>query len=115
MSRTRDSFAYRCLPLNIANAHGWELLCPAAFEAVWNGKTGIRGVVVTSQAPEDQRPISHFGHGILTFHVETLFRTEPGINLWVTGPVNRPKDGIYALTGVVETDWLPFTFTMNWR
>ena len=33
----------------------------------------------------------------------------------VTGPVNRQKDGIGALTGIVETDWLPFPFTMNWR
>ena len=105
MTRTRVSFAYRCLPLNIANAHGWELLCPAAFEAVWNGKKGVRGVVVTSEAPADQLPLSHFGYGILTFNVRMLFRTEPGINLWVAGPVNRPKDGIYALTGVVESDW----------
>ena len=25
------------------------------------------------------------------------------------------KDGIYPLTGVIETDWSPYTFTMNWR
>lgn len=33
----------------------------------------------------------------------------------MTGPANRPKDGIAALEGVVETDWAPFSFTMNWR
>ena len=115
MSQTPDNFAYRCLPLNIANAHGWEILCPAAFEAVWNGKPGLNAIKIRSQAPENQRPTSHFGHGILTFHVNVLFRTEPGMNLWITGPVNRPKHGIYALTGVVETDWVPYTFTMNWR
>src|SRR5580692_8143916 len=52
---------------------------------------------------------------ILTFHVEGLFRTPPGWNLWVGGSPNRPKDGIYPLTGIVETDWAPYTFTMNWR
>ena len=26
MDATPESFAYRCLPLDIANAHGWELL-----------------------------------------------------------------------------------------
>ena len=26
-----------------------------------------------------------------------------------------PKDGIGPLEGVIETDWLPFTFTMNWQ
>jgi hypothetical protein len=30
------------------------------------------------------------------------------------GPVNRPKDGIAALSGVIETDWAPYGFTMNW-
>ena len=25
------------------------------------------------------------------------------------------KDGIAPLTGVIETDWLPYPFTMNWR
>jgi hypothetical protein len=30
------------------------------------------------------------------------------------GPANRPKPGIQALTGVVETDWVPYSFTMNW-
>jgi Family of unknown function (DUF6065) len=26
MDATDQRFAYRCLPLNIANAHGWEIL-----------------------------------------------------------------------------------------
>jgi hypothetical protein len=32
-----------------------------------------------------------------------------------TGPLNRPKDGIAPLTGIVETNWLPYPFTMNWQ
>ena len=35
-------FAYRCLPLNIANAHGWELLCTTAFSAIWDGRNSMR-------------------------------------------------------------------------
>jgi len=31
------------------------------------------------------------------------------------GPINRPKVNLYPLTGVIETNWLPFTFTMNWQ
>ena len=61
------------------------------------------------------RASSHFGHGVLTFNVNALFRTEPGYDLMVTGPLNQPKDGIQPLTGIVETDWSPFTFTMNWK
>jgi hypothetical protein len=51
---------------------------------------------------------------VLTFDIGCLFRTEPGVNLWVSGPVNAPKDAIAPLTGIVETDWAPYTFTMNW-
>ena len=32
----------------------------------------------------------------------------------VQGPVNRPKDAVAPLSAIVETDWAPFTFTMNW-
>lgn len=53
--------------------------------------------------------------GIVTFHTGHLFRTPPGWGVWVTGPPNWPKDGIAPLTGLVETDWLPFPFTMNWQ
>ena len=58
---------------------------------------------------------SHFGHGILTWHVPYLFRTPPGYNLLARGPANWPKAGAYALEGLVETDWAVATFTMNWK
>ncbi|MEQ8195141.1 MAG: DUF6065 family protein [Rhodospirillales bacterium] len=113
MDATPQSYAYRCLPLNIANAHGWEVLSPSTFEVRWNGGPSKEDLAVTPLAGTFL-PTSHFGSGILTFHPGYLMRTEPGHNLWVTGPVNRPKDGIAPLSGVVETDWAPYTFTMNW-
>jgi len=57
---------------------------------------------------------SHFGSGILTWHIPFLFRTSAGLNVLVRGPVNTPKDGIAGLEGIVETDWTAATFTMNW-
>jgi hypothetical protein len=114
MDSTNERYAYRCLPLNIANAHGWELLCPAGFTAVWRGDPALDALWITPDPGTDCPAMSHFGHGILTFHVPAIFRTEPGYDFMVQGPINRPKDGIYALSGVVETDWAPFTFTMNW-
>lgn len=117
MEATPDKFAYRCLPLNIANAHGWELLNPRAFEAEWDGGSGTDSVVVrpASEGRAQDLPVSLFGQGVLTFHVEGLFRTPPGFNLWVGGSPNAGKDGIHPLAGVIETDWSPYTFTMNWR
>ncbi len=117
MDASNQQFAYRCLPLVIANAHGWEILSPAAFEAEWTGSNALDGVRIKPLSPFGDYPpvMSHFGEGVLTFHVLGLFRTDPGVNLWVTGPVNRPKHGIQALTGVVETDWAVASFTMNWK
>ena len=50
MDATSDSFAYRCLPLNIANAHGWELLSPIGFSAKWSGGNERRDVQITLPA-----------------------------------------------------------------
>jgi uncharacterized protein DUF6065 len=117
MDVTEDGFAYRCLPLNIANAHGWFILNTVAFVAQWDGGNLLDSVSIKPVERESGNliAISHFGYGVLTFHINGLFRTEPGFDLFVTGPFNMFKDGIQPLTGVVETDWSPFTFTMNWR
>jgi hypothetical protein len=115
MQQTRERFAYRCLPLNIANMHGWEMVLPAGFEAAWSGGDDIPSITLVPDDANVALPaVSHFGHGVLTFHVMCLFRTEPGWDLIVQGPINRPKDGIAPLTGIVETDWAPYSFTMNW-
>lgn len=115
MDATHDRFAYRCLPMTIANACGWELLCPTGFTATWNGGKHNKADI-SIQFDEACHPFtqSHFMHGILTFHTGYLFRTPRDANLWVRGPVNSPKHGIQPLEGIVETDWTPATFTMNW-
>jgi hypothetical protein len=117
MDEAPEAFPYRCLPLNIANSHGWEILSPCGFEVVWNGGMGIDGVVVRPDpgARPDDIPVSLFGRSTFTFHVQGLFRTPPGWNLWVSGSPNSFKDGAVALSGIVETDWSPYTFTMNWK
>ena len=117
MDATNQRFAYRCLPLSIANATGWEILCPCAFEASWNGENGIDDlkVRICKGEPVHEGIMSHFGHGVLTFTVGYLFRTERGWAIWARGAPNWPKDGIAPLDGLIETDWAPFPFTMNWR
>jgi hypothetical protein len=114
MDATDQRFVYRCLPLNIANAHGWEILCPSGFVATWHGGKGKDAIKITADPGTTAPAISHFAHGILTFHVPCVFRTEPDFDLMVQGPINRPKDGIAPLTGIIETDWAPYSFTMNW-
>lgn len=110
--------AYRCLPLAIANGYGWELRSPYAFSIRYNGGSKAEDIVFKA---EGEAPYLHhfvssnFTHGIVTFHTGHIVRTEPGWHTVCTGPMNRPKDGISALSGVIETDWLPYPFTMNWQ
>lgn len=112
----KGRFAYRCLPLLMANQNGWVMLNSHRFFVVWNGgkaPSDLRVVYQGGQAPFPA--MSHFGDGILTFVIPYLFRTPPGWNLLARGPANMPKDGASALEGIVETDWTDATFTMNWK
>ena len=61
MDETTKGHAYRCLPLAIANAHGWEVLSPASFEAWWDGSSEPDGVHVSSSADGARLPVGHLG------------------------------------------------------
>ncbi|MGA0602436.1 DUF6065 family protein [Caulobacter sp. KR2-114] len=117
MDKFFDRHPYRCLPLAMANTTGWEILCPISFTAEWNGGLSQADIKITPDHPVPnlhEIVVSHFSHGVLTFHPQYLFRTPEGWSTWVMGPPNHVKDGIQPLMGLVETDWLPFPFTMNW-
>ena len=117
MDEAPESYPYRCLPLTIANGHGWEILTPCGFEVEWNGGMAVEDVVVRADpgALEHEAPVALFGLGTFTIHVQGLFRTPAGWNLFAGGPPNSVKDGVAPLAGIIETDWAPYTFTMNWR
>jgi hypothetical protein len=116
MDATPRRVAYRCLPMVIANQWGWLIETRHRVEAIWDGSDRVSGLIVTSLNGEPSPAASsHFGSGVLTFHIGFLFRTPPGYNLHIRGPANCPKDGICALEGVIESDWAESTFTMNWK
>jgi hypothetical protein len=119
MDDFQGRFPYRCLPLVMANTTGWEILCPFDITVVWNGGPRKEDLVITKDGASDEViehfVASHFSHGVLTFHTGYLFRTEPGFAVIACGAPNHIKDGIAPLTGLVQTDWLPFPFTMNWK
>jgi hypothetical protein len=120
MDKTPGAFAYHCLPLVMANSLGWFLISDVPCEMEWDGTEPASGLKVwaTEELTEKEKhflPTSHFGSGVLTFHAEFMFTTERRISLITKGPANYPKHGIQALEGVIETDWLPYPFTMNWK
>lgn len=119
MDNTPLRYAYRCLPVTMANQMGWWIRNPIGFTAYWSGETA-RGQVsfkfdrdseVWSQFIDD-----HFGHGIITWNTPFLIRTKPiGSRLLVCGPTNVFKHGIQPLTALIESDWMTMSFTMNWK
>lgn len=116
-----DRHAYRCLPLSIANAFGWEVLCPIPLEIRWNGGMTVEDIEVIGLkelpggAPVEHFCRSNFSRGIITFHLDYVIETEPDWGILATGPFNDPKPTATPLTGIVESDWLPYPFTMNWQ
>ena len=116
MDASHQRFAYRCLPLVLANQAGWIIRSPVRVTARWNGGSQLKDLRLWfPKGIPERRILSHFGAGILTFTIPFLFQTPPGVNLWVKGPANHLKDGIQPLEGIVETDWSAATFTMNWK
>ncbi len=116
MERSPNRFANRCLPLLIANQAGWLLINTETVRLTWSGDPAIDAIAIEYDGDPPTLPaISHFGMGIVTWNLPYFFRTSPGWNLLVRGPANCPKDGIYALEGIVESDWTTATFTMNWQ
>jgi hypothetical protein len=117
MDTGTKGWANRCLPLRIANQAGWCILNDADFDVIWDGKNGLESLKIVPQQ-KSREPIfanSMFGYGILTISIPFLFRMPPLRNLMVRGPANFFKDGASPLEGLVEADWTPYTFTMNWK
>jgi hypothetical protein len=99
----------------MANQWGWQILCPTEVTVTWNGspeREGLRVFVAPAYQPAIK---SQFGWGIVTFSPPWLFRTPPGWDLYLKGPTNRWKVNCIALDGVIETWWLNYTFTLNWK
>ncbi len=107
--------AYHCLPMVVANQWGWQVLCPTDVLVTWDGTPEPAGVRVEVDPRYAPAITSRFGHGIVTFSPPWLFRTPTGWDLYVKGPGNRWKANCVPLEGVVETWWLPYTFTLNWK
>lgn len=114
MEETTDKYAYRCLPLTIANQNGYEIATTKPIKIIWNGGNDIQDIYIES-AMDHKIVSSHFGYGVVTFHPNLLIRTPKNVNLHVSGIPNAPKRGITSLSGIIETDWNPASFTMNWK
>ena len=55
MDATQQGLPYRCIPLSVANVHGWELLCPYSFEVEWTGAGGSGSAASSSAGVSGER------------------------------------------------------------
>jgi Family of unknown function (DUF6065) len=119
MDDTPNAFAYRCLPLTIANQLGWHITCPVGFTAFWRGSPAPGHIDFTfDRDPGLWKTLinDQFGQGIITWNTPFLVRTKPvGTRLLVTGPANYFRPFAHPLMAVIETDWLTASFTMNYK
>src|SRR5437660_1467723 len=82
MDASPQRFAYRCLPLNLANQAGWVIHNPVGFTAWWyGGLEKDRIVIEVDGGHQTQSVSSHFGSGTISFVIPYLFRTPRGVNL----------------------------------
>jgi hypothetical protein len=107
--------AYQCLPMVVANQWGWQVLCPTDLVVTWDGRPEPGDLRVEVDPRWAVAIKSQFGRGIVTFSPPWLFRTPPGWDLYAKGPSNRWKPNCVPLEGVIETWWLNYTFTLNWK
>lgn len=115
-----DSNFYHCLPLSIGNMQGFSVSVPFGFDVIWNGGNAVEDVVIIKDGSCNRFTgintidvKSEFGHGIITIHLPVTLKTPPGVNLMTIAPPNFPLAGLSPMTGVVESDNIRFTFTMN--
>ena len=115
MDNTAQKYAYRCLPLNIANQHGWAVYPKDEIVVRCKREDGLAksDVEVIKSAPN--LAVSHFGFGTFTFGMPFTMRVPDGYNLWIGGAPNHFINGASPMTGIYEADWGPFTATMNWK
>jgi hypothetical protein len=111
---------YKCLPLAIGNMQGFVFSLPYRFSLFWNGGDKIEDVSIGYHEDFNKYkninfiyPISEFGNGIATIHFPLTLKTPPGVNLITIAPPNFPLPGLSPMTGVVESDNLRFSFTLN--
>lgn len=124
-----------------AGRQGWQLLCPIAFRATWNGGPNPEDIVISlAEEPTDATAAvvteavateaveeeddhagagafvqSQLGQGLLTFYPGYQFKTAEGYLLWLRGPINHPKDGITPLESQVDAALIPSTTAIHWQ
>ena len=121
MDASTQRFAYKCVPLVMANTSGYAIACPFNLRVRWNGSEAHDSIEIECLDPEHAEHVpeffaSHFGSGILTFRMPWIIRSDTeGVGVEITGPPNEWIPGLYPLQGLVQAWGHASSATMNWR
>jgi len=100
----------------LANQSGWFVLADISVAANWNGGSAPSDIQIQADGiAHFSRVSSCMGSGILTWTIPYVIRTPPGWNLLFRGPANCVKDGLIALEGLVEMDWIFDSLVFHWK
>lgn len=117
MNQLNLSYGYRCLPMTYANRHGWAIKLIHDVEVIWDGSSSSSGTQIICGRDQNGTRFADngTGNGIVTFHLNAIPRTPPDWNLWIIGAPNLVIPGASPLSGIVESDWMSSSPTMNWK
>jgi hypothetical protein len=113
----RDWFsphAYYCLPLTVANQHGFLVKSVRDFDIIWNGSDDDVTITFINEENADKQTIkTGFRSGIVTIQNRFALKTSKGISLMTMQPPNLFIPGAIAMAGVIECDNIRRDFTFN--
>ena len=117
MNENHVKYIYQCQPVVSSNQTGWFILQTHDVEVEWNGGKSPQDIKIFQDNSNQfaATVASHFGSGIISIAFPVLFKTPPGWGLIAGGPSNIFIDGLFPLEGIVETNWSPYPFTMNYK
>lgn len=121
MDATENKFAYRCLPLTIANQAGWIVRAPFTFQAYWDDALPAgRSIFLRAEDPAEAAPWApwigeRFPGGILSIKLPYRFETDPGYGLVTRGPTNYFVHVAAPLESFVDTSAGPVELWMDWK
>ena len=117
MDNVSESYAYRCLPMTYASRHGWCVRLTNDVEVIWDGGWEPSSTsIICGREQGGRRMVDNgTGNGVVTFHLNAVPRTSPNWSLWIVGAPNLVIPGASPLSGIVESDWMFSSPTMNWK
>lgn len=115
MDDTYKKHAYQCMPLTVANVHGWEVQLQEEVVVQWDGGASVPRVLVGEKTSDGRTQVHQSIIGMVTFSIGWTIRTEEPYWTWISGSPNYFIDGAVPLTATIPTWWWPDEFQMNWK